>query len=75
MQPLQEIEATEARHLQIEQNHVRERALLTIGVLALTLQISDGLSPITDMLKAEIRWSLLEFMLDEENIIRVVFHQ
>ena len=74
VQPLQELEAIDARHFQIQQNDVGQRMRDTVAVFVFAQQIIDGLLAVIDHLDPALVRAL-ESLPHEQFIVLVVIHQ
>src|SRR5262245_17482558 len=69
---LQRFASVHPRHVEIEQNKPRKRRLCSVGETALPAQIGDKLLPVLDEAQLVAKLVLLESVLKEHPIVRVV---
>src|SRR5690349_6191484 len=79
LQPPKHVDASQPRHLQIQDNQVRERISATIGKIAFPSEISNRVNPIPDNLNGyadtRLRGTFRHSVLEEPNVVAVIFCQ
>src|SRR6266404_6885221 len=73
--PLQDLQAILVRHLEVQQQQIRQRIFSAIGVLTLSLEILDRLFAIGDDVKWIEKIRFGESPAGQQNIYFIVFRQ
>ncbi len=71
-QPFEKLEAVNARHFHIEQDHVGHGMLEAVRIYAVANQVINGLLPVLNNFQATMAGAFEDF-LHEVNVIRVIF--
>ena len=74
-QPFEEIEAAEARHLQVKHDQVRSRVFLPVLIHVPAFQVAHGLDAVTNNAETDIFGGALELLLHEQYIVGVILDQ
>ena len=73
-QPFEELEAVDAWHFHIQQDHVRHGMLEPVRIHAVASQIINGFLPVLDNLQATMAGSFKD-VFHEIDVLRVIFDQ
>lgn len=73
LHPAQDIEAADARHLEIEKKKRGDRILAAVGVFAVSLQISDDFFAIGDDARRVLKRNVTEGALEKKGVTFIIF--